>query len=245
MKISIFILTALIVVSTTSIAQAHSGRRLEIMIHDSQLVAQGYISGSNPTDDGGGLVRPYFNAVHSHWGNVGPVAIADLPGFDLHSPVGLMGYDLTLALTGAGKWSDPMNNMFAGEPVLSPLDLGETINVGFGAQTDIDTDTLGSFLIADNIAGPVMDIDLNYSIFINPVNTLYYLQWQLSTNAPGVGASQSIYTIFAPDPSATSGLHHRALMLESYLGIAAVPEPSAVSLLALASIGMIGKRRRR
>ncbi|MEL6741291.1 MAG: prepilin-type N-terminal cleavage/methylation domain-containing protein, partial [Planctomycetota bacterium] len=47
----------------------HDGRRLRIEVVDNTLVAQGYISGANPSDDGGGVVRPYINAIHGHWEN--------------------------------------------------------------------------------------------------------------------------------------------------------------------------------
>lgn len=240
MKTNILLLTLLISLSTQSIVNAHNGRRFEIKIDNGQLVTQGYLSGGGAADDGGGLVRPYYNALHDHWENIGPVAVSTLPGFDLHSPAGLMGYDLTLALTGAGKWGDPMNNPLTGSPIFSPLEPSETIYVGFGTEPSIDTDTLGSFLLTDNIAGPVTDIDLEYSIYINPDNALYYLEWELSTDAPGVTSSDPIYTILSP-----AGMHHPSLMLESYFGIQAVPEPNAAVLLGLASIGMITKRRRR
>ena len=39
----------------------------EIVVNDGQLAAQGYIS--NGVDDGGGVVRPYLNAIHGHWAN--------------------------------------------------------------------------------------------------------------------------------------------------------------------------------
>jgi len=258
MKTNVSIGSILLVLGISAAAEAHSGRRMEILIIDNQLFTQGYVSGTNPTDDGGGLVRPYYNALHDHWGNLGPVAVADLPGFDLHNPAGLLGYDLTLALTGAGKWFDPMNNVHGGHgghggsgghgghggtPVLAPLDPAETISIGYGTQATIDTDSLGSFVLADNIAGPVLDIDLQYSIMLNPENTVYFLEWQLATAAPGIAASEPIYTILSPDRNSTNPLHHSALALERHLGIA-IPEPTGAGFLAVASL-LVTRRRRR
>lgn len=263
MKIRLLLMT-LAVIAATSAATAHNGRRFEIQIMDDQLFAQGYLSGTNPNDDGGGILRPYVNALHDHWSNVGGVvATATLPGFDLKSTDGLFGYDLNLTLTGSGKWSDPMNNVsggghmgHGGMPILSSLDASETIFVGFGNQASIDTDALinpntpDSFLIAETINGPVTDIDLEYSILQTPNNVLYYLQWELSTTAPGISASAPIYTIFSPDkddPVNSPGgpLHHQALALESYLGTpASAPEPNAATLLVLSALGWCSRRKR-
>ncbi len=245
MKINVLCLVPLIVLSISPLAHAHSGRRLEVQVRDSQLFAQGYLSGSSPEDDGAGLVRSYYNAIHDHWTNVGPVAVASLPGLDIHDPAGLLGYNLIMTLTGSGKWEDPMGAAPGAGPTLSALDDDETIYIGFDSQPDIDTDTLGSFTLAENIAGPISDIDLQYQILLNPINTLYFLQWQLSTDAPGIAASEPVYTILSPDKTATNGLHHASLMLESRLGIAAIPEPSAVMLLALGTVVMTARRRQR
>ena len=256
-----YLLLCLIIasVSLESKVQAHNGRRFEIVIDNNQLFAQGYLSGSDPDDDGGGVVRPYYNALHDHFDNrkSGLGAIASLPGFDLFETSGLLGFDLSLSLTGAGKWTDPMNNMHGGgghgshmgTPVLSPLDPNETIYVGFGNQ-DTDTDLLGSLLLVDNIAGPISDIDLDYDIGLYPDNVLYYLQWQLSTNAPGIAASGPLYTIFSPDKadpenSPNGPLHHQALALESFLGTpVSAPEPNATAILMLGTLGWWSRRKR-
>ena len=256
-----YLLLCLIVISVSleSNLQAHNGRRFEIVIENDQLFAQGYLSGSDPTDDGGGVVRPYYNALHDHFDNrkSGLGAIASLPGFDLFDTSGLFGFDLTLSLTDAGKWTDPLNNTHGGghdgghmgTPMLSPLDANETIYVGFGDQ-DTDTDQLGSLLLVDNIAGQVSDIDLDYDIGLYPDNVLYYLQWELSTNAPGINASAPIYTIFSPDKadpvnSPNGPLHHQALALESFLGTpVSTPEPNAAAILMLGTLGWCSRRKR-
>ncbi|MCA9282838.1 MAG: hypothetical protein KDA30_12415, partial [Phycisphaerales bacterium] len=89
---------------TTTVC-AHDGRRLEIKVVDNQLVAHGYVS--NGVDDGGGLVRPYYNTIHGHWTfdpTPGVVAAsADLPGFDLFDSGALAGHSLELTVVGATK----------------------------------------------------------------------------------------------------------------------------------------------
>lgn len=260
MKIRVLFLQSLMIVSMASVAVAHNGRRFDVQIHNDQLFAQGYLSGTNPTDDQGGIVRPYFNALHDHWGNVGGVAIASLPGFDINtsdifSPpetvIRLAGHNLILTMTGSGKWHNPSGGHGGhggegeGMPTLMPLDASEIINVGYDVQDDIGTDSLGSFALAEDIRGPVSDIDLQYSILLNPTNTLYYIQWQLSTDAPGIADSDPIYTILSPDPDATDGLHHPSLALESHFGISSVPEPSTIAAIALGAIGAATRRRRR
>ena len=60
-----FVAVSCILGALTTTVCAHDGRRLEIKVVDNQLVAQGYVS--NGVDDGGGLVRPYYNTIHGHW----------------------------------------------------------------------------------------------------------------------------------------------------------------------------------
>ena len=63
---------------TAGFASAHDGRRFEILLADDQLLALGY--NSSGVDDGAGVTRPYYNAMHDHWSNLGPGlgATADL-----------------------------------------------------------------------------------------------------------------------------------------------------------------------
>jgi hypothetical protein len=234
---------------------AHEGRRLDITVINNQLYAQGYLSGDSPTDDGGGFVRPYYNAIHGHFNNVGSSgAIATLPGFDIRTPQqdGLIGFDMTLALLGGGKWAGApaqdgsgIDQDF-GAPVLSSLTASETMFLGLnGAAGGFDTDSLGNFVIGDAIAGAVEDIDLTYEIDLQPSDTIYFLEWQLSTNKPDILSSDSIYTILSPDGSGpVERMHFQSLALERHFGLSAVPEPGTVGLLML-SFAAISIRRTR
>ncbi|REK08239.1 MAG: PEP-CTERM sorting domain-containing protein [Planctomycetota bacterium] len=229
-------------------AFGHSGRRLEIQVIDNQLFAQGYLSTGVP-DDGGGSPRPYYNALHDHWQNItSSVAIADLPGYDVYTPGPLTGFDLSLELLGASKWVGPPMMPPGGTiPNLVPLDPGEVITIEHNSVS-IDTDGLGSLAIASGIpGGGLTDIDLLYAIDDNPAGVLHVLEWQLSTNAPGVAPSASIYTILSPDgANPMEKLHHASLYLEQHLGL--VPEPASASLmltgLALLGAGCWWRRQR-
>lgn len=237
------------IAATAAIAattRAHDGRRLEILVLDNQLFVQGYLSTGVP-DDGGGTVRPYYNSLHDHWHNVtSSVAIADLPGLDLFTPGPLVGHDLSLELLDAKKWVSPPVPPPPGTiPNLVPLAPGDTISIEHDSVT-VDTDGLGTLTLASSIgAGGADDIDMIYSIEQNPSDVLYVLEWQLSTNAPGIAPSGTIYTLFAPDGSTpTEKLHEAALYLESYLGTP-VPEPSPIALAALAAVGLVAYGWRR
>ena len=155
---------------------AHDGRRFDITVIDNQLYAQGYLS--NPvagSDDGGGLVRPYFNAVHSHFSNSnsGSNAFADLPGFDIRvsNARELQGHDLVLTLIGSGKWDSPIPQDGSGlaqdfgVPNLTGLASGETLFVSNATEL-VDTSTLGSITLAQNITGDVLDIDPDYDCLL-------------------------------------------------------------------------------
>lgn len=223
-------------------ANAHDGRRLAVVVVDGKLAAHGYNSGAY---DQQVSPRPYYNAIHGHWHNQEvagmPFADANLPSFDVFGPdtVGSIGVStssaalanesLTLTLLGASTWTPPAMMPFGAVDLL-PLS-GETIMVDHGAQS-ISTDTLGSLVLADlneiDPAAGKIDLDLEYLIEGHPSNSLYVLEWSLSTSAPGVASSDSIYTILSPQ----GALHHQALHLEAHLGAAIAPEPAAGSLLA-------------
>ena len=245
-KLTALSLTTYILAMTSS-AFAHEGRRLEVQVVDDQLVARGYIS-EGVDDDGGGQLRPYYNAIHDHWSFIpGPTvgAFADLPGYDIFTPGPLTGHDVNLELLGAEKWvSPPVMPLEGTIPDFEPLGPGETISIGQGAEV-IDTDTLGSFTLASSI--PVdgdEDLDLEYTIGLEPSDVLFILQWQLSTDAPGVAESDTIYTIFSPDGSTPEEkLHHTSLFTENYLGTTVVPEPASVILFAIGIVVVIAKRR--
>ena len=93
-------------------ALAHDGRRFSIEVRDGQLVAQGYISGTAAVDDGGGLVRPYVNALHGHWSTPSAAvdfSFATLPGYDVQPDAAalLAGGSLTYELIGGLVLTDP------------------------------------------------------------------------------------------------------------------------------------------
>ncbi|MBB6431640.1 PEP-CTERM sorting domain-containing protein [Algisphaera agarilytica] len=113
-KVSTTALSTALALTSAVPALAHDGRRLDIQINDDQIVTQGYISGSNPVDDGNGIRRDYYNAVHSHWGTIAGSSVTSLPGFDIEAPSDLGGRGLTLTVEGAYKWADAPFADFAG-----------------------------------------------------------------------------------------------------------------------------------
>jgi len=226
------------VAAFTTAALAHDGRRFEVKVVNDQLVAQGYNSAGE--DDGGGVRRPYYNALHDHWENLPTVeaATATLPGYDLFEPGPLVGHDLVLTLTGARKWVAPPPMPAPGTlPTLEPLTDAEKIFVTLGDNTGgttIDTASGGSLTLADAISTDgADDLDLGYDIALKPSNVIYVLELTLSTNAPGIAPSDTIYTLLSPDGAdPTQRLHHASLFLESHLGTP-IPEPSAFMITAI------------
>ena len=61
---------------TIKTKQNFNGLAHTVVVVDNQIIAQGYLSGSNPTNDGAGLIRPYINTIHGHWTN-NPLATID------------------------------------------------------------------------------------------------------------------------------------------------------------------------
>ena len=234
-------LLAIIAVGTQQQLEAHDGRRFDVTVIDGQLYAQGYLSGVDPINDGGGIERPYFNAIHGHFSNTNSAALAitGLPGFDIREENAseLQGFDLALTLIGSGVWDSPPaqdGSGFAqdfGEPQLTDLAADETIFASFGSTT-VDTDALGILTLATAISGDVLDIDLDYEINNQPVNSIHFLEWELSTSNPDIANSSSIYTILSPDGvGVVERLHFQSLALEEGLGVTlavAVPEPSSM-----------------
>ncbi len=223
-------------------AAAHPGRRFQIQVVDGQLRAQGYIT--DGVDDGNGLMRPYYNSIHDHWTNVpgDTTAISIQPGYDLLDPGPLVGEDIMLRLIGASKWvAPPMMPMPGTIPLLEPLGPGETISVTFN-QTSVNTDSPGLLpLLFETPVNGAIDMDPLYAIGQHPANVIYVLQFELSTTAPGVAASDPIHVLMSPDgDNMMMRLHHASLYLESYLGI---PSPSALAMLGLAGLGACRRRR--
>ena len=229
-------------------ALAHDGRRFEIQIHDGQLFAQGYLSGADPMDDGGGIVRPYVNSMHSHWANhVVPAidyASGTLPGFDIFGSTALDGFELTLTLNAASKWVNPPLMPAPGTvPNLVPLEAGETVTISRG-NPRTNTDNPGTFVLEAAVGiGGTVDMDPLYEIEKRPEGEIYVFEWILATNAPGIEASEPIYVLLSPAGDTPQiRLHHASLYLEQYFGTQ-VPAPGAAVLLGAA--GVFASRRKR
>jgi len=248
-----FLLFTAVAGTLASASFAHDGRRLEITTLDNQLVAQGYLSGPNPSDDGGGVVRPYVNAIHGHWTNNPSPAVqaasSTLPGFDVFAGSAFAGFDIGLELIGASKWVSPpitgdMGMIPEGTvPVLSPLGAGEEVFVGYGGGF-IDTTNLGSFdLVSSASASGVFDIDLSYDIGARPSGELFVLDFVLTTDAPGIAPSETVHIILSPDGvGGVERLHFASLYLEQFLGTP-VPAPGGVSV-CMGAIVWCARRKR-
>ena len=255
---------ALMLISVPSLCFAHAGRRFEVKTEFDggmeKLYAQGY--NSSGTDDGGGVTRSYSNVIHDHWSNVFGSATSGLPSFDVLTPGNLEGHALYAELIGVTKWVDPpvveMGGMMmvpdGTVPLLEALTT-ESLFVSKDAQM-VSSNLLGSLTLDNSIASAGEHLDLVYGIDLEPANALYAVEWILSTDAPGVMASDSIYAILSPDGSnMTEKMHAESLYLESYLGngssggggMPMVPEPSSLLLLCLGtfSFGLIGRNRDR
>lgn len=227
--------------SFTVPAFGHDGRRFEVQVVDNQLVAQGYLD--NIADDGGGLVRPYVNAIHGHFSNGGPgFAFATLPGYDiLGNADALIGHDLTWEAVGFSVWRTPA---MSGSIVLDVLGAGEQINVLKGLETVDSSLGLGSIELLSSVgSSTVLDLDLSYEFYgDHPNGEIYVIESRLTTSAPGIADSGTIYTLLSPDGSTMAErLHHQSLHAESELGTF-VPEPSSLAIAALLPLLM---RRRR
>ncbi|MEM7756190.1 MAG: PEP-CTERM sorting domain-containing protein [Planctomycetota bacterium] len=236
------LVSVLVAGSLVSVASAHDGRRLEIQVVNDQIVTQGYNSAG--VDDGGGVVRPYYNAIHGHWSNLGGSAFATLPGFDVFAGSELAGFDVDIELVGAQKWVAPPAMPPAGTVVeLEDMVAGEEIFVTYG-DNDVSTTAMGRFnLLSDISASGELDVDLVYSVNDTPSAVLMVLEFVLSTNAAGIAASDSVYVILSPDGNGPmEKLHHASLYLESFLGTP-VPAPGAMTALGLG--GLVAARRRR
>lgn len=238
-----FAYTLLLAVAISTAALAHDGRRFEVQIINGQLVAQGYIS--NAVDDGGGVVRPYVNAIHGHFANLpGPTvaASATLPGFDIpNNTAPLVGHDLTLEITGGAKWTSPATS---GPVNLSPLDPADEIFVSKGVTT-VSTASPGTVSLLANYDGTNgIDLDLSYDIILEPAGVLYVVNGVLGTSAPGILDSNPISIILSPDgANPMERLHHPSLYLESQVG-QFIPEPTSLAMLG-AMAGLVAVRPRK
>jgi len=252
-KTILLLLIGIVGLSACDALSAHDGKRLDIVVIDNQLYAQGYLSGVDPIDDGGGIVRPYFNVMHGHFTNVGTtIGSTQLPGFDIrgNSSVALDGCDVGLNLIGAGKWDDPPRQdgtglaQDFGTPVLSQLSVGEVLSASLRAES-VSTDSPGSLSLASDISGDAVDIDPSYEINLQPDNVIYFFEWELTSSCSHIQDSESVYTILSPDGvGPVERLHFQSLALERHFGIQAVPEPGCVSLVALVFAPLVLVRRR-
>jgi hypothetical protein len=253
-------LTLTIAFASSQLLLAHGGRRFDVVVIDGQLHAQGYNSG---TFDQGDYVRPFTNAIHNHWAPGSTVAT--LPGFDVtfansfvdengttqqygyqNQASLLSGFDLSIELTGAGKWTSPTTTAF----VASPFAANESIEIDFlAASVDTDNIGMGSALMFDLVtdwSNPLnrIDLDPDYFLDLTPEasGSIYFLEWQLSSENPAIESSDSVYTIFSPPMQ----VHSQSLALEQTLGtsLASVPEPSALGLVGL-GLAVLATRRRR
>lgn len=241
---SSFIQNALMTALLTTLALpalAHDGRRYEVKVVDSQLVAHGYVSGGQP-DDGAGVIRPYYNTIHGHFSNkTANFATADLPGFDILDEADeLIGYELRWVSTGFAKWSTPNTT---GPVSLQGLDGDEVIEVVYGGDSVRSDQTFVqpfSFQLLSNYNGSNGDdLDFSYDFYgDNPSGELYVIQSVLTTDAPGIADSTTIYTILSPDGATPmEKLHHASLFTEQSLGTP-IPEPGMLSLAVLFPILM-------
>ena len=115
----------------------------------------------------------------------------------------------------------------------------------------VDTDNLGTgtsltFDLVTDWSNPLnrLDLDPSYLLDLTPdaSGSIYFLEWQLSSENPDIESSDGVYTIFAPPGQ----VHGQALELEETLGTdaSAVPEPSALGLIGL-GMSVLATRRRR
>ena len=71
-------LTLTITLTSAQLLWGHGARRLDVVVIDGKLHAQGYNSGSFDQAD---YVRPYTNAIHNHWSPI--TDFTQLPSFDV------------------------------------------------------------------------------------------------------------------------------------------------------------------
>lgn len=156
-------------------------------------------------------------------------------------------------------------------PDLQVLDSGESLEINFGGiggetVTTADLGVGGADLtlkIIDAFDGKLQigsngivenpdpsnpsngyDIDVTYLYQgpSDPLDTLYIIEAQLSTDAPGIGSSETIYTILSPDGTGPiQRLHFAALFLEKELGT--IPEPTTLAVLASGGVLFLLRRR--
>lgn len=261
-------LTLLTVGITTASAYAHDGRRFDVQVVDNQLVALGYISGNNPADDGNGLVRSYYNALHGHWENIGTIASrADLPGFDINGQSSLIGDELWLEMTAIKKWSNAPFADFAhshghghgqhnmpkhdgrssgtATPKFLTIPTDESIDVRFNG---VSLDLGSPIRLDDNLAASAhYDLSFDYyagdplGVELAPADAIYLVEFELSTSDASIQSSDTIHVILSPSGMMVPGSHGLSLATEVALGTP-VPEPALIGAVVFAPLLL---RRRR
>ena len=270
-------------------AAAHDGRRFQVEVANGRLQARGANSADAPIDPAG--LRPYTNAIHGHWDQIGSSVTAGLPGYDAGAgSLALTGHDVTLTLTGVSKWTGVSANLvdpdatggtaelIAGTQVkpgttanFRPLDGNETIAINIGGAAGVTVSSADLNNPAARLDLPLItgfdgrlafdenglavfpgqpsngyDIDLTY-VYTGlgaPADTLYAIEAVLSTNAPGIADSQTVYTLLSPDGSGPiERLHFASLFAEQTLGTP-VPEPAGLALLSIGGLTLALRRRR-
>ena len=229
--------TALISITSSAVFGHGVGRLFDVAVIDGKLVARGYNSGS---PDGLDSIRPFVNSIHDHFNFIGseaePLGVTNFPSWDIGilsdsdiSP--LIGYELTVELVGSGKWVNipPQDGTGLEQDFgipelvnLSPEVLknksDDIIRVRFNGKT-INTLSLGNFQLSSNVAGATPDLDFEYFIDHHNKTEIYFVEFKLSTNAPGIADSDTIYAIQSPDGMGpVERLHFQSLYLEVYLG---------------------------
>lgn len=263
--------TALTTSLLASVASAHDGRRFDVQVVDDQIVAQGYISGSNPNDDGGGVVRDYYNAVHGHWENLGDTPIlsrSTLPGFDIKDVPELVTEDISLTLTGVKKWADAPFSDFAGGHAAHDGHGGHGGHVGHGLVSpnfidipsdeavQVRVDAVGETLaLGVSFTDPSVTADEHYDLTFDylagdplanavaPDDSIYLVEFEISTSADGILPSDTINAILSPPGMSTPGSHGLSLATEQALGTP-IPEPGSLAVLVAVGVPFVLRRRR-
>lgn len=242
------LLTALAVIALCTPAFAHEGRRFEVKVIDGKLYAHGF--NTQGVDDGAGVQRSYFNALHDHFDNSETLTVfasSAQPSYDIGpDATELIGYNLQWTATGFMKWSSPA---MSGPVSLSPLEAGELLAIVNGGDI-IRSDTYDNGGPATTTLAPLYNgangTDLHLSYQYNgdafPSGEIFVIKSILSTSAPGVEDSDTIYTLLSPDGnSPMEKLHHHSLHLEKTLG---TPVPEPLGLGAVALLPLLMRRRR-
>ncbi len=165
---------------------------------------------------------------------------------------------------------DPTTGQVNGSPTPNfvPLADGQGITVSNNAET-VSTSMPGVLNLVNDYDGNVgvdsdgisfvpgggssngFDMDLVY-LYTGPTSggmigpeqdTIFIIESVLSTDAPGVADSESVYTLFSPTGMGPAQrLHFASLYVENFLGTP-VPEPTTAGLLGATALVLLRRRR--